>query len=220
LLEEKTFFPEVIKPILKDEKYKNTVTRLKFSNTGYFYNYKDNKVFISIDLNKDYSEDVIFFSKCIGGKGILNIFTIIKFTKIVKDTIKTRLSKISESYISVHIRNTDRKSDTKVFMDKYKNKLKNSIVFVASDNLDTIEEFKAEYKDKIITFSNIPDFKGKAIHENSLTLNKQEFILDCIADIIILCYGKEYYFSCPESNYSKNVELLRKNIGMLDNLLK
>jgi hypothetical protein len=219
-LKDKIFFPSSLKECIKENNYKIVISRLKFTKTGYIYKItEENIIKLTIDLRKDYSEDVLFFSNCGGGVGLLDIFQIIEFSSTLKNYINNRLQKLPSNYISIHIRNTDRKTDLINFIKKNEYNFKNKSIFLASDNYKTIEEMKKIYNKSIYTFSNIPDINGKPIHENNYKLNIEEFVLDCISDMILLSFGKEYYYSCLESGYSKNVQLLRKNIDLLHKLL-
>lgn len=212
-----TFYPKELKDVFTDDKinYKTIVSQFKFTKKGYLYN----DINLTINLNKDYEEDIIFYAQCKGGNGILNIFKNVKLYNKLKDVIKNRISKLPKDYVSIHIRNTDRVSNMKEFIKNNHSNFVGRNLFVASDNLNSIKQMKTLYKN-VYSFSNIPDIGNKAIHANNWNLNKEEFIIDCIADIFLLCYGKEYYFSCIESGYSKNIILLRDNIDILNNLIK
>ena len=211
-----TFYPTELKDIFNDEKidYKTIISSFKFIKKGYFYN----DINLTIDLNKEYTEHIIFYAQSTSGTGILNIFKNIKLYNKLKDTIKKRLSKLPKNYISIHIRNTDSISNLDEFIKKNHSSFKDNNLFVASDNLNSIKYIQKLYKN-VYTFSNILDIGNKPIHEDNSNLNKEQFVIDCIADIFLLCYGDEYYFSCPESGYSKNVILLRDNIDVLNKLI-
>ena len=149
-----TFYPSQLKNIFNDEKldYKTIISKFKFTKKGYFYN----DIQLTIDLNKDYKEDFIFYSQCSGGIGILNIFKNVKLYKKLKDTIKKRISKLPKEYISIHIRNTDRFSNLNDFIKINHLNFKDKNLFVSSDNLNSIKHMQKLYKN-VYTFSNIPD---------------------------------------------------------------
>ena len=106
-----------------------------------------------------------------------------------------RLTLLPKDFISIHIRYTDKK------------------IFVASYNWDCIQYVKTIFgEENVFNFSYIPkELSGKPIHENNYNLNKEKFVLDCLCDFFILCISKEYYYTCKDSGYSKNVEIVRKS---------
>ena len=182
-----------------------------------------NEINISIKLTKSYEEDVIIYANCIGGFGIIELLPIIFFKPILKTYIANRLAKLPDNFISLHIRNTDRKSSYKEFIKEHYDKLHDRKIFVASDNYECIEYIQTIFTNKnVFSFSNIPkELKNKPIHENNSALNKEEFVLDLISDFFLLCFGKEYYYTCFESGYSKNIQILReKHLAMVYKKLK
>ena len=209
-LKNKPIYPNIFANSRQD--YKTIIKNLKFTKNGYIS--KDTN--ISINLGKDYPEDIILFANCIGGTGILHIFKVAQLSYIVKNEIVNRLKKLPDDFISIHIRNTDRKSDVNVFLETNHDNFKDKNIFVASDSLDAIQIIISKYTpERVYTFSNIPGH-GKPIHENNINLNKEDFIIECLSDLIVSCFGKEYYYSCQESGYSKNILLLRKNMDIIN----
>ena len=219
-LEKMTIFPNEIKDLeICKNKYINGCYHIITTNN----NNEDIFINSNINLERDYTEDAIIYCNCEGGipKNILNY---IKINRIVLDVYYTRMSKLDENYISIHIRNTDRKTDdVEGFINSIKNKIdKSNCVFLASDCSKTIEYIKNIYQDKIYTFSKITDNNGKNMHYyyNKDILTNEELVIDCIVDLLMLSSAKEYYFSNPKSSYSRTANYLYSNKDVLDGLLR
>lgn len=170
-------------------------------NNNIIYNY--NETIVSIGLDREYSEDILYYCSCGGSKGIktLQLFT---FTKEIQDDFQERYMQMPKPYIGIHIRNTDRKSDVHGFLSKYKKQIQNKHIFLASDNIDTIQEIKEEFGSYIHTFSEIPKLEGKRnIHDNHPTIDNHKFNKDMILDLLLLASANEFIFSCIQSGYSR-----------------
>lgn len=221
-LKNKPMYPGQLAKVFQREEYSSVIRKLKFTKMGYMFKVSDdNTVNFKIDLNKEYSEDLIFFSNCGGGKGLKELFEMVDFSTSLKTYINNRFKCLPNGYISIHIRHTDRKSYIAEFLKVNEAHFKNKDIFIASDNYECINMIKDIYKTRVYRFANIPDIQGKPIHENNVKLKIDEFILDCISDMILLCFGNKFYYSCHESGYSKNVTILRETgIEILKRLLK
>lgn len=218
----KTIYPDIFTN--NRHNYKDIIQQFKFTTSGYIYKMPNNDIKnLTINLNVDYKEDVILYAKCIGGNGILDIFKICELKTDVKTEINNRLKKLPKPFVSLHLRNTDKKSDTLSFVANILPFLTNKHVFVATDNYQSLQHVLSLYDNtKVHTFSKLPtDLKliGKPIHENNAKLNKEEFVIDCLADLIILCFGDSFFYSCKDSGFSKNVCLLRDNIKVVKSII-
>lgn len=175
-----------------------------------YHYYLDNKD-LSINLEKDYNERVIVYSHLGGGYGPISLLEISTFSPMVLDVYKSRRKQLPAKYIGLHIRNTDHKSDIPKFIDNYKTALVGQMIFLASDNKNTIDEFKELYGKNVVTFANIPDNGGKPIHEGYYRTKEQskEYNIDTFVDILLLATATEYYYSSETSWFSRNIAFLR-----------
>ena len=190
------------------ETYKSIVSKFKFSKFGYL----SNQVKVSISLKEPYDEDVVLFSHCIGGTGIKYLVKNMVFTPKLQNELSRRMSFLPKDYIGIHIRHTDRTSDYISFLKEKQDVFIGKKIFVASDNWECINYVKNKFGvENVFTFSEIPkELTGKPIHENNWVLDRERFVLDCFCDFFMLCMAKEYYYTCKESGFSKNVEILRE----------
>jgi len=173
----------------------------------------------NFDLNKDYTEDVLVYY--MSGGGIP--YETLKHMYVKPNVLNVyyeRLNKLSINYNSFHIRNTDKKSDNLELFIKNNEQYLNESGFLASDDANIINMIKEKYK-KIITFSSIPELASsqKNIHYNHIGIEQELFIVDCIVDILLLASGERFFFSCPESGYSKLANYLFENKQILNKIL-
>ena len=174
----------------------------------------------SINLNRDYNEDVIIYSNC-GGHISTEIFNYIKFKPLVKNVYFDRLLQLPSNYISIHIRNTDKRCcSINTFTNNYEKLLLNNKFFLGTDDYKTLQLYKEKFKDTLIHFSNIPlNEDGKNIHYYHDNIDQELFIVDCIVDLLLLASANEYYFSTKDSGYSNFANFLFNNKHILNNML-
>jgi len=204
-------------PTINIEKLQNITLKIEKQ-----YHYYQNNIDLTIDLKKDYKERVIVYSDLGGGYGPVDLLEISSFSPMVLDVYKSRRKQLPKKYIGIHIRNTDHKSDVPKFIDTYKTALVGHIIFLASDNKNTIDEFKKLYGKNIITFANIVDNGGKPIHDGYYRTKEEskEYNIDTFVDILLLATATEYYYSSETSWFSKNVAKLRTKPDLVMRLTK
>jgi hypothetical protein len=160
---------------------------------------------LATNLSSHYKEDIVVYSNC-GTSKSTSYLNLILSTMQFKNTVLTpflkNYLKLPENYISIHIRNTDIKSNTDEFLRANRSNLKDKFIYLASDDKHTIDKFKSIYKGNIYNFSNIPNKDGENIHYNHDEIPQTDFIIDCFVDILLLAASSEYYYSNERSGYS------------------
>jgi hypothetical protein len=171
----------------------------------------------TIDMTKDYKEDIILYGN--DNKHLerdINFF-FRNFTvkPIILDIFKQRLEKLPNNYISVHVRNTDYKSNVDKFIKDNYDKFNNKSIFLASDDNNTIEKFRIVFSNKnIYNFMNM-NMNNKYKNNHPIHIMKrnvkdhEQFNIDTMTDFLLLKNGKEYYYSCKQSGFSRAVEDMR-----------
>jgi GR25 family glycosyltransferase involved in LPS biosynthesis len=211
-------------PKMKDKK-REDMKRVQFNNKNKLpwssYCEFDNTD-LSISLKMDYSQNIIVYSDCGGGDEFVNFLRISEATPIVKDVFLKRRQQLPDNYISVHIRNTDYKSDVNAFIEKYADVFLVHPIFLASDHKETIDLFKQKFPN-VYSFANIQSIQGGNLHEGKAGERTgqqiQEFNIDCIVDILLLASGSTIYFSSQQSGFSKTAKNLLDNKDVLNNFL-
>ena len=56
-------------------------------------------------------------------------------------------------------------------------------------------------------------------YSDKTMITNEELVIDCFVDLLMLAYGKELYYSCKHSSYSKVAEYLHNNKNILNNIL-
>jgi hypothetical protein len=180
---------------------------------------------LCMNIKKSFDEDILFYRRC--GRIFSpeyyykHFLSICKLTPLVKEVYIERRNKLPHHYISVHIRNTDYKSDVDSFIREHSKVFKSSTMFLASDDYHTIHKFKDLYGNQVISFANIKPLNGaKAHHKKDMTKKENRiFTIDAIVDLLLLACGKTVYTSSKESGFSKVAKLLHKNPQILNYLL-
>ena len=216
LLNHDSIYPSKLKNKTRDD-----MKRIKFNNTIFYYCDLDG-IDLSITLNREYTQNVIVYSNCGGGNNFLNFLKISEATPIVKNVFLKRRQQLPEKYISVHIRNTDYKSNVNEFIDKYNDIFSTNSIFLASDHKETIDLFKQKFPN-VYSFANIESINGGNLHEGKASeRNEQQtidFNIDCIVDILLLASGTTIYFSSQQSGFSKAAKELLDNQNVLNTFL-
>lgn len=199
-----TYMPSITSGMLLE----NRVNRNKFGD---------------ICLINDFKEDVVI-SCCGNGiadwNGKMKIFDFMIFKPKILEVFNDRYSKIPKDYTSFHVRNTDIKTpNIEAFIKSHTHKIVGPC-FIASDDINIIQKFMTINKN-IFCFSNIPAISGnqKNIHYNNNGINKEQFIIDCIVDILLLASAKTYHFSSNISGYSKLAKVLFDNKSLLNRMI-
>ena len=178
-----------------------------------------------IDLKKSYSEDVLLYRNSGGGPYYnISFLKICRLTPLVKKVFFERQKQLPEKYISVHIRNTDYKSDVDNFIKENKKIFDSNSIFLASDHYETIQKFKSLYGKHLFSFSKIKKIpktnKRRGLHYMKRSLKEtHEMTVDAIVDLLLLAGGTHLYFSSKESGYSKVADLLHKDYSVVKHLL-
>jgi len=189
---------------------------------------RDNKFYmddtlVTYDLNREFNETVLVYSMFrLGEPGFTELLQFCSFSKIVVDAYKKTRARLPKSYVSVHIRNTDYESNVAEFMEKHSSELENKAIFLASDNKQTIDQFKERYGANLYSFAFIPDNGGKPIHENYVRTKEEskKYNTETLVDILLLAAADEYYYSNAQSGFSKTVTELRNDKRLLDRLIE
>lgn len=187
------------------------VNNLKFvKSQGYFLN----NIKLDFDYKKNYEESVLLFQQCGGGILSMEFFSIFSFTKLICEMLFERINQIPTNYTGFHFRGTDIKNDPEIAFSVLKNI--NGPVFLASDSYSFIEKAKTQLGNQIFTFSNIPNFLGKAIHNKTVESNlKRQLNCDAILDLIMLSLAKDVILPPnTKSGFSK----LARNFNKIVNI--
>lgn len=192
-----------------------------------FYDIEEKKTLLNnklydLNLKKRYEEDIfIYANKRMNGTKTKDFFILFNMKKEIINIIKERYKKLPKDYISVHIRNTDYKSNVPLFVEKNKMFFKDKNIFLATDNKDSKNYFINEVQANIFTFTDLPEYNSdvaNGIHKFK-TEKKDEINKDSISDLVLLSLGKEIFTSSENSGFSKNAIIMQNNLQCKQKIL-
>lgn len=179
---------------------------------------------VNIDLlEKNDPDDIIIYC---GPRG--NVHSISKYIQLKNSVIKKIKDKFigsklyNEKYISAHFRNTDRKNDIKFYIDKLKeltNKEKIETVFVATDDVESIDNFKNALPGvNIIYNETIP----KSINKKNIHSNPEDPFRQVFNVLLDIYYILNAAYFIPSNNsylslFIKDMIITKANIFNLTN---
>jgi hypothetical protein len=157
-----------------------------------------------------------------GGYHFNDLLRICTLSDMVKKAYWSARSRLPSYYVGVHVRNTDYISNVPDFLNTHEKQFAEKALFIATDNLSSLELFKKKYDSNVFSFTDIPDSSGNPLHEGRLRTKEEsrKYNIDTFVDILLLGTANEYYYSCKESGFSLAVVELRAEEGLLKRLLK
>jgi len=181
---------------------------------------------LCMNINKSFNEDILFYRRC--GRILSpeyyykHFLSICRLTPLVKEVYSERKAKLHDDYISVHVRNTDYKSDVDGFIKKHSKIFETNPIFLATDDYNTVQKFKELYGNQVYSFAKIKPLDGaKAHHKKDMTPKENRTLtIDAIVDLLLLAGGTTVYASSKESGYSKVAKLLHDTPKILTHLLE
>ena len=116
----------------------------------------------------------------------------------LRDELTKRLNSIGSEYVSVHIRNTDYKTNYQPLLNQLKshNALRGcESLFVATDDIACLEFCRDLFKDiNVVSFSKLPQESGRPIHRLSERDDTYERNKDAILDLLMLALSRKFIF--------------------------
>lgn len=170
-----------------------------------------------LNYNIDYSEAVVSYYKPTGGIDSHALIQYLTLKPHIIEQFCERLNNIGGEYIGIHIRNTDIKSDIEGLLNLIRNK-DLSKIFLSTDDINTLNNFKKNYGNKIYSFSSIINLdKDKSLHHSN-KLEKKIKNIDAMLDLLCLGYAKEIYCAKMIFHPSLFVQKNKNTLGGYSNL--
>ena len=163
----------------------------------------------NINLSKEYKERVLIYSHFGGGSSVKEFFSLCSLTPVMFDAYKSARDKLPNSYVAVHIRSD---KDVPEFINKHIELLNGKPIFLASDNVNTIDVFKKQFN--IYSFSDIHLKKEDERSKEEI----RKYNIDTIVDLLLLASGSELYYSSVESAYTHAAIELHEDSALLKRL--
>jgi hypothetical protein len=204
-----TIYPEYI----KDKIYNYAV---EWKHDGRYFKNTDIKT--KIDLKLDYKEDLILYHSEGGGEGSLQIIKYLKLNSDIKDEFTLRYNQVTKPYLSIHIRNTDYKTDYISIYNDNIDLINLSNIFLATDSQD-VKNFFSEKNIKLKNFVNLPN-NNLPIHNRYNNLDRHKVMIDTICDLLILALGDKFILPKKYYGFTKLAYNLFNNKKLVHNLIE
>ena len=184
---------------------------------------------VTFDFDRAHDSKLLIHAQCGGGyDSHVGLLCHLKITTCVVSKINEIKKKFPKEYISIHVRNTDYRTDYKKFFKGLKDKVKDKNIFISSDDREVIDFGIIYFTDSIVyTSNNSTSTSGKPLHSRYSYRTDEERLLathDAIRDMILLASGAEFYFTETTtgvaSGYSKMVQYLNNNKILINSLMQ
>lgn len=173
---------------------------------------KDSGVQLTFDFSINYEQNILIHEQCGRNNDSINALNRIRLTQEISKKIQEKM-KFLGNYISIHIRNTDYKTNYKKFFNEIKNE--NSPIkkyVLCTDDYLCQQYAKDFFENKILFTHKVPNTQGAPLHYND-NLNRLETNINTIMDLLILAMGQEIKFTKTENNIYSGFSLLAKNLN-------
>jgi hypothetical protein len=189
--------------------------------SGQGYVDQASKVKIAFDLSKDHVEDILIHEQCGGGVNSIKVLANFVLNPSLANLAHNKI-KCFGSYESIHVRNTDYKTEYESFFDEIeKASLGKNLVLCTDDYACQIYAIKL-FKERLTLSSNIPNLNGRSLHRNP-DINRLQANYDSIVDLLVLACGSKLHTTNVtvghKSGFSKLAANLQERQDIIEQLL-
>jgi hypothetical protein len=180
-----------------------------------FYFYNNIKLTLP-NFNPD--EKIVVYADSGNGNGYQLFLNNIMPKNNLIEYIKNRYQKIKKPYISIQIRNTDRKCDYKKIYEDNKDLIGNfKSLHIATDDIKVLNYFKS-VNNNVINFTTFPD-KKEYLNLHSSEINPDIKIKDLITDLVLVSLS-EYFLTNSKGGFVKLLQKCYQNKKKIKNHFK
>jgi hypothetical protein len=213
---------EIIKNLILNNKfsvYPNMLTDILYSYKSSYVidSIRYNNISLRLDFTKEYDADIILHNDCGAGHGAKTL-SLLRINNWLIDIINYRYNLIKKPYTSIHIRNTDHKTDYMQFCKNNHDVIINDNIFLATDSKNTLDYFKSIKKDNLYTFITSLDNNNYPLHYNDYN-DKEEVIIDTISDLLLLALSTKCVFPTIKMGYATLAYSLFNNKELVNRLI-
>ncbi len=122
---------------------------------------------LTFDLTQTYEHGVLMRESLGGGHDAHQAVKRITLHDVVRQEVTRALEQLPQSYVGIHVRNTDYITDYKPFFEKLTPKVVGRTVLVCSDDQEVIDYAKEYFNlSTVVASSHTPVKKGMRLHED------------------------------------------------------
>lgn len=169
--------------------------------------------------DQDYPEQLLLHDQTGGGKGCLAL-PYFRFTPIVREEIKQRLSNLPAHYTSLIIRHSDVKLDYRGFLKVLKPQLEDRHVLVSTDSHEALN-YARSYLDNSVVYdvANVPDVGGKTLL-NTAEVTNPSIIIGCLSQLIGLANATVIFIPAGPDVYPSGFTELAMSLSGRNDLIR
>lgn len=153
---------------------------------------------LTFDLTQTYEHGVLLRESLGGGHDAHQVVKRIALHEAVRQEVRRALEKLPQSYVGIHVRNTDYITDYKPFFEKLLPKVVGRTVLVCSDDQEVIDYAKTFFDlSTVVASSYTPVKKGMRLHED-ISYDDQESrtraTINSLIDLLALAAAERLYY--------------------------
>jgi hypothetical protein len=201
--------------------FKGKIHRISFlwnKESHMFYDLHTGRA-LTFDFSKKYYESVLIHEQCGGGSLSYNFFDRIEFNLQLKSIIKNRLEILPSNYISIHVRNTDYRTEYEYHLKSLIGELDGENILICSDDASVFGFVRSNFlRSNIFTLSEPMIFHNKPIHVKSNYDNdttRRTATVNAFIDLMGMAFSKKLYtfksVAGNRSGYSRLAQYLNEN---------
>ncbi len=147
---------------------------------------------VSFYFRVDHNESVLVHDSCGGCKQSIDALRSLRLTENVAAILRKTLGELPESYISIHVRSSDKhlKCDYQAFFEQLDLGSSVSNVYLSCDRKVVQDYGKAALRSfNVLTYNDLPDVTGN-LHSNT-SLPRWETNIHCLVDLIVMAMSQQ-----------------------------
>lgn len=174
---------------------------------------------LTFDFGRSHESPLLVHEQCGGGRGV-GFLSQLRLTSEVAAIVRDRLSHLPDSYVGIHVRNTDVETDYPTFFAGIRSAVAGKSCLVCSDD-DRCVQYAREYfsGSEVLTVSKLQETGGERLHENH-TLDRWKTNVDLIADLIALAHATTILRPDPTVGYASGFADLAVDLNRRKRILR
>lgn len=160
---------------------------------------------LTFDFNRDYEEELLLHEQVGGGHRGIGALRLLTLRSSIASEIKEQLIALG-SYIAIHVRHTDYKTDYQGFFARIKEHVGDNKVVLCTDSYEC-QQYALGVFPNIELASDIPDTQGKTLHGNP-AVTSFETNVQALKDLIVISCGREFLYAITESQVVSGFAIL------------
>lgn len=160
----------------------------------------------TFDFCRRYRTPVLIHERAGGGLESVHLLERVVLDAAVRAVVLERLAMLDASYLAVHVRNTDLRTDAGSLFRRIAPRVHGRTLLVCSDDARVIDQARRVFaSSRVVTVSEIPDLTGAPLHHGAAVQDeavRRRHAVDAIVDLLALG-GAETVFYATDSVYTK-----------------